>query len=113
MLQTVLPEELRNIILSRLFAKYAGVSEEQLAYELYMTEDQIRTMKRHGMLIGLHGYDHYWLGNLSPEQMRQDISKALDMLDECTGHMKNFIYWFCDDAELKQLYEKQDFMLRI
>lgn len=82
MLQTVLPERLRNKISSDLFQKYVGVSEEQLAYELYMTEDQIRTMKRHGMFIGIHGYDHYWLGNLPVEQMQQDISKALEVMDE-------------------------------
>lgn len=82
MLQTVLPESLRNTISSNLFKKYVGVTEEQLAYELYMTEEQIRTMKRHGMFIGIHGYDHYWLGNLSEEKMKQDVSKALDTLDE-------------------------------
>ena len=82
MLQTVLPEKLRNVISSNLFEKYVGVSEEQLAYELYMTEEQIRTMKRHGMFIGVHGYDHYWLGNISSEQMRKDISMALETLDE-------------------------------
>lgn len=82
MLQTVLPEKLRNIISSNLFEKYVGVTEEQLAYELYMTPDQIRTMKRHGMFIGLHGYDHYWLGNLEAEKMREDISLALDAMDE-------------------------------
>lgn len=82
MLQTVLPEKLRNTISSNLFEKYVGVTEEQLAYELYMTEEQIRTMKRHGMYIGVHGYDHYWLGNLSEEKMKQDIDLALDALDE-------------------------------
>lgn len=82
MLQTVLPERLRNRISSDLFEKYVGVSEEQLAYELYMTEEQIRTMKRHGMFIGIHGYDHFWLGNLPMEQMRSDISKALEVMDE-------------------------------
>lgn len=82
MLQTVLPEKVRNMISSKLFEKYVGVTEEQLAYELYLTEDQIRTMKRHGMFIGVHGYDHYWLGNLEPEQMKKDISMALDTLDE-------------------------------
>lgn len=82
MLQTVLPEKLRNIISSNLFEKYVGVTEEQLAYELYMTEEQIRTMKRHGMFIGIHGYDHYWLGNLPKEQMQKDISMALDTMDE-------------------------------
>ena len=82
MLQTVLPEKLRKIISSKLFAKYVGVTEEQLAYELYMSEEQIRTMKRHGMFIGVHGYDHYWLANLTVEQMQNDISKGLEVLDE-------------------------------
>lgn len=82
MLQTVLPEKVRNLISSNLFVKYVGVTEEQLAYELYISEDQIRTMKRHGMFIGIHGYDHYWLGNLESGKMRQDISSALDALDE-------------------------------
>lgn len=82
MLQAVLPEKLRNTISSNLFEKYVGISEEQLVYELYMTEEQIRTMKRHGMFIGIHGYDHYWLGSLSPEQMREDINMALETLDE-------------------------------
>lgn len=81
-LQTVLPEEARNRIASDLLKKHVGVTEEQLAYELYMTEDQIRTMKRHGMYIGIHGYDHYWLGNLPQEKMREDISKALEVMDE-------------------------------
>lgn len=81
-LQTVLPEQLRNNISSDLFEKYVGISEEKLAYELYMTEEQIRTLKRHGMFIGCHGYDHYWLGNLSPELMRKDITMALDSIDE-------------------------------
>lgn len=82
MLQTVLPEKLRNAISSNLFEKYVGVTEEQLAYELYMTEEQIRTMKRHGMFIGVHGYDHYWLGDLPKDQMHQDITKALEVMDE-------------------------------
>lgn len=81
MLQTVLPEALRNRISSDLFEKYVGVSEEQIAYELYMTEEQIRVMKRHGMFIGVHGYDHYWLGNLESDRMKADIDKALEVMD--------------------------------
>lgn len=82
MLQTVLPEKLRTMIASELFEQYVGVTEQQLAYELYMTEDQIRTMKRHGMYIGLHGYDHYWLANLESDQMKKDIDMALEVMDE-------------------------------
>ena len=81
-LQTVLPEKLRNRISSNLFEKYVGVSEEQLAYEIYMTSEQICTLKRHGMYIGIHGYDHYWLGNLPVEQMKEEISQSLETLDE-------------------------------
>ena len=109
MLQTVLPEKLRNQISSDLFEKYVGVTEEQLAYELYMTQEQIQTLKRHGMFIGIHGYDHYWLGNLSSEQMREDISKALETLDEfidCKEWVMNYPYGNFNDDVLKFIKEK-------
>lgn len=79
-LQTILPEAVRHLICTDLFEKYVGVTEKQLAYELYLNEEQISTMKRHGMFIGIHGYDHYWLGHLPEEQMKQDISKALEVM---------------------------------
>lgn len=82
MLQTVLPEMLRNRISSELFEKYVGVSEEKMAYELYMSKEQIHVLKRSGMFIGVHGYDHYWLGKLKTEHMKEDIIKALDVMDE-------------------------------
>ena len=81
-LQTGIPEAARNKISSDLFKKHVGISEEQLAWELYMTEDQIRTLKRHGMFIGIHGYDHYWLGNLPDDKMREDVDKAIETLSE-------------------------------
>lgn len=81
MLQTVLPERVRSQIASDLFAEYVGIREEQLAHELYMSEEQIKTLKRHGMFIGVHGYDHYWLGNIPEEQMQADINKALEVMD--------------------------------
>lgn len=81
-LQTVLPERLRHQISSDLFKTYVGITEEQLAGELYMTEEQIKTMKRHGMFLGIHGYDHYWLGELPKEKMEADILKALHVMEE-------------------------------
>ncbi len=82
MLQTVLPEDIRKKISSKLFKEYVGISEKQLANELYMNEDQIRVMRKHGMYIGIHGYDHYWLGDLNEEKMKNDIQKAVECLDE-------------------------------
>ena len=109
MLQTVLPEALRTKIASELFEKYVGVTEEQLAYELYMTEEQIRTMKRHGMHIGIHGYDHYWLGNLSEEQMQTDVSEALDVLSEFIDKKQwvmCYPYGNYNDSVLKYIKER-------
>jgi len=82
MLQTVLPEKYRNIISSKLFFKYVGIQEDVLAKELYMNRDQIRCMKNDGMFIGIHGYDHYWLGNLGETEMEKDINTSLEVMDE-------------------------------
>ncbi len=79
-LQTVLPENLRNRISSELFKKYLGLPEDKFARELYMNHDQIRFMKENGMFIGFHGYDHYWLANLSEQRMKQDIDKGLEVI---------------------------------
>lgn len=79
-LQTAIPEKLRKEMSSKLFAKYVGLSEGNFAHELYMNPDQIQCMKDNGMFIGLHGYDHYWLGNLEPEQMKRDVDKALEVM---------------------------------
>lgn len=79
-LQTAIPEDLRNDFSSILFKKYVGLSEEKFARELYMNPDQIQCMKDNGMFIGLHGYDHYWLGNLSKDEMHRDVDKALNVM---------------------------------
>lgn len=77
-LQTVLPERLRNILTDELFRKYIPMSESAFVEELYMTCDQISAMTSLGMEFGIHGYDHNWLGNLSAEAMRNDLNKAVD-----------------------------------
>ena len=108
-LQTALPEKLRDTISSKLFAKYIDVNEEQLAYELYMTEDQVRTMRRHGMHIGIHGYDHYWLANLTKDELQRDISLALDTLDEFVDRKKwvmNYPYGNYSDDVIDYIKDK-------
>lgn len=79
-LQAVLPERLRNIISSELFAKYLGLAEDRFARELYMNHDQIALMKREGMFIGFHGYEHYWLSTLSKEAIKADIQRGLEVV---------------------------------
>lgn len=80
-MQTVLPEQLRNKITSEIFEEVVGV-EEVFAKELYMTKEQIEVMKDCGMYIGLHGYDHYWLNNLSDNELENDLNQSLESMFE-------------------------------
>ncbi len=82
LLQTALPERLRDIIADELFKTYVGISKEALAAELYINRQQVSLMKRNGMFIGAHGYHHYRLANMELKEMRSDIEKGLDCLDE-------------------------------
>ncbi len=81
-LQRGITERLRNIIASELFEEFVGISEDKLAREIYMNREQIRLMKDVGMFIGIHGYDHYWLGHLDEKDMKRDIDNALDVMSE-------------------------------
>lgn len=99
-LQTAIPENLRNMIAGKLFEKYVGVPEDKFSRELYMNRDQIKCMKDEGMFIGLHGYDHYWLGNLSKEKMCEDVDKSLEVMEEfidCNRWVLNYPYGSYND----------------
>jgi len=109
MLQTVLPEEIRNRITSELFAKFVQVEERKFAKELYVNLDQLKCMKRNGMYIGLHGYDHYWLGNLSKEKMQADIDASLESLSDVVDEKSfilNYPYGNYNDDVLDYLRKK-------
>ncbi len=81
-LQKGVPERLRDIITNELFDQYVGVPQKIFANELYLNRDQLRLMKADGMFIGCHGYSHYWLSSLNDEDMRRDVDKGLDAIDE-------------------------------
>ena len=81
-LQTALEEKIRNEITDILFEKYVGIKEEDFSKKLYMSREMLLDMKKEGMFIGIHGYDHYWLGNLEEDKMKKDIDRALDQMSE-------------------------------
>src|SRR3990172_5377625 len=80
MLQDELPLELRQSITDELFSRYVATDEGSFSRELYMSVDQIQVLQRHGMLIGSHGYDHFWLNSLSTEQQEREIDRSLMFL---------------------------------
>lgn len=81
-LQTYLPIDLRKLITEKLFKEFvldrAGVSKEAIINEHYMSYDQVRLMAKSGMVFGCHGYAHDWIGNMTDDQMREDIDKSVD-----------------------------------
>ncbi len=90
LLQVELSEDLRNIITNNLFEKIVGLNEETFSRELYMNIDQLKCMRRNGMHIGSHGYEHYWLGSLSKEKQKREIDKSLVFLNEIGCDIDNW-----------------------
>ena len=82
MLQEILPAENRTEIIDILFDKYVEVSEEALANELYVNKTQLKVMKKLGMFIGLHGYEHNHLALLTEEEQKKDLEKSLSAMRE-------------------------------
>ena len=82
MLQEVLPAENRTEIIDTLFNKYVEVSEEVLANELYVNKAQLKVMKKLGMFIGVHGYEHNHLALLTEEEQKKDLEKSLSAMRE-------------------------------
>src|SRR6185369_1372738 len=72
MLQRELPLELRQAITDELFSQYVTGDEAAFSRELYMSPDQIRVLQKHGMYVGSHGYDHFWLNTLSTEEQENE-----------------------------------------
>lgn len=82
LLQSELPESLRNIITNELFNEFVDLDEKAFSKELYMSEDQIKTLYKTGMHIGVHGNDHYWLETLSRKEQEKEIALSLQFLEK-------------------------------
>ena len=111
LLQNVLPGPVRTEIVRRLFAEYVSSDETAFACELYMSIDQIRCMRRHGMHIGSHGYSHGWLNHISSEEQAIEVDQSLDFLEK-VGAARNewtmcYPYGGFNDSLLRVLSDRQ------
>lgn len=85
MLQRDLPPEVRHAITAELFRKFVTVDERAFSAELYMSEDELRTMTGAGMHVGAHGWSHAWMDTLSPGEQAADVDRALAFLQRVGG----------------------------
>lgn len=86
LLQVKLDEQIRSILIDRLFSEFVDLPEYSFAKELYLSMDQVKLMKKCGMYFGIHGYDHFWLDSLPANKMQQDIRMALDLFSGIIDH---------------------------
>lgn len=110
LLQRELPRSLRRRILNELFDTYVDVSEAVLAEELYMTLDQLRCLRRHGMYVGSHGNRHAWMNRLTPDEQRTDIDRSLRFLKEIGTPVEQWIMCYpygAHDASLRGYVREQ------
>lgn len=80
LLQVELQEPVRSEIIDALFNQYVTSDEASFSRELYMSEDQLKCMARNGMIIGSHGFDHFWLGALSKEKQLDELTRSVEFL---------------------------------
>jgi peptidoglycan/xylan/chitin deacetylase (PgdA/CDA1 family) len=103
LLQRELPQALRTYILDELFRSYVSDNEIAFARELYLSEDQLRTMNRHGMVIGSHGYDHLWMDTLSKSQQETEVGNSLEFLQSVGVSTENWLMCYPYGAHNKSL----------
>jgi peptidoglycan/xylan/chitin deacetylase (PgdA/CDA1 family) len=80
MLQKELPELLRAKICDELFSDIVKLDQIEFADLLYMSIDQVKTMRSEGMHIGHHGFDHVKLAYTPIDQVENDIFLGLKFL---------------------------------
>ncbi len=78
LLQKALPLQIRNEILDDLFKKFISGDIPSFSKNIYMSTSQIKELYDNGHEIGLHGYDHLWMGSLNSEEQKNEITTSLN-----------------------------------
>jgi len=85
---TVLIDKFKYLPVDQRFAlvsQLASLTEVSLPTDLMMTSDEIRGMRRHGMLIGAHTVSHPILAKMSISDARDEIAQSKRTLEDLLG----------------------------
>jgi len=110
LLQRELEQRLRNQIVDALFQHFVTDNERAFAAELYLSEDQISTMLRHGMRFGSHGYEHRWMDTLSEREQLHEIDASLEFLQDVGSQPKDWLMCYpygAHDERLRDICAKR------
>jgi peptidoglycan/xylan/chitin deacetylase (PgdA/CDA1 family) len=110
MLQRELPAELRSELINELFSHHVTKDEAAFARELYMSADQLQTMRKHGMYIGSHGYEHVWLNSVPPQKQAFEVDRSLAFLKSIGANTETWMMCYpygAHDASLREIIRKR------
>ena len=91
LLQRGLEKAARKKLTDVLFIKYVSSDECAFSSELYMSEDQIKTMNECGQYFGSHGYTHEWFDILGPSGQMNEINESLRFLNKLNVNTTDWI----------------------
>jgi|APSaa5957512535_1039671.scaffolds.fasta_scaffold04118_5 peptidoglycan/xylan/chitin deacetylase (PgdA/CDA1 family) len=106
LLQRELTQDIRSSIIDELFKRYVTNNELAFARELYLSEDQIHTMVRHGMIVGNHGYEHRWMNTLSAIEQKKEVESSNEFLQKFGMNLDNWLMCYpygAYDASLQSI----------
>lgn len=70
----------RKSIIDILFKKYIGKKTSEIAQKLYLNLDNLKTMRKMGMIFGSHGFTHRWLNTLNLSEQKYEIEESFNFL---------------------------------
>lgn len=91
MLQTGLPEDLREPLVAKLLQEWVTTDERALTEEYYCSADNLREMIAGGMYIGPHSVHHHWMNHLPRDRMESETRQSLDFMRELGAPDKDWV----------------------
>lgn len=91
LLQFLLPEQIRDEIISLLLNQYVSVTRSQLADQIYMSEAEVVELVDAGMYVGSHGSGHVHLSRLNKWSQSQEINSSLSFLKSVGAKTEDWI----------------------
>lgn len=92
LLNFCLSDQVRTLVLSRLFEKHLA-DEAEFAKELYVSWEEARAMQDAGMVLGGHSHCHKALGVMNEQDQQNDLSSCTDLLKKRVGEQP--LWPFC------------------
>ncbi|KKT41772.1 hypothetical protein A2W54_00755 [Candidatus Giovannonibacteria bacterium RIFCSPHIGHO2_02_43_13] len=79
-----IPPHVKDSFLDKTF-KALGLDEKKIAKELFMSEEEIKSLKAKGFAIGSHTHGHYSLSSLDEKSIKEEIRTSKKILGELLG----------------------------